>query len=1303
MKTKYIFLLLNFIIVLQQNCFCQLPLPPGIQWKRADWFPEHPVNGPQTQDVSGEDWWYSHINSVDHNNSNTPNGYLCAGYTSFVNYDYVESNDGCADIQNDENNIWDCNELEYQGYVKGADFAVLALISPNGREKVWTRYYNHGDFQRVIQTSDGGYLAIGSTRSTRDANSDPIYYNPGQANTPTAFNSSDVTTCIDCIMNVQHIILVKTNSIGEVEWQYLYGMYPMCDNSGDYDASEATNAYQNEGLGFDVVETDDSPHHYRLVGVCDGDANFPTPAHTSTNNMQNAVMIDVLDDGTFNWGEFYNSTGNGATDAELSRALRIKKYILSSTTSYIISGYYTDFTSVSQGFCMKFDESSSPTPLWIANVGQANTVACSDVEVSSQLCASGDNIILLPVIDGCSNCFSSGDNYGNGFIYEIDGKDGTSLGPPIDVSENGSSQLHAFDLRFGICNTADGGFAVVSSKQPNTPPSPYTCPSQDDNGPYTTTIITGYWNTDAYVAKFNSAFTMEWEKTFDEDEDAPEAFPGDLKKQECLYAITEDADGRLIISGNYSANFDDCYLVKLYDNCNNNISYDIDGDVIDPSTDPLISLTYPDFPNGTTYIRGSIHVADNQTLVISSGSELRFADSRRCGIKSNIIVEPGGHLIINGNSKLTSVSELCPGSMWDGIEVWGNPLAGQSASDQGSLEIYEGSTIENAHIGIMADVAGYNDNGVRNPTETAGGGIITADGANFTNCRRSIHFAPYINGNGQNLSFIQNSTFSCTAAMEDPDYIDNSNRRLGVNAFITINHSRLLIRDNVFTNDDPGIFDLDIRGFGIISHQAGGHFEGNRFNNLYQGIQAQYFADPFDPVSITDDNIFDNNYIGAYVGGGRYHQITGNTFANVPGSGTGVLLYGASGFRVSDNDMTTTEEQLSFNYGVVVCITEKNGGTVGHDNNFDGFFTGTRTEGHNDFLKIRCNNYTNYYMAWDISPQGLPQSTPGSLGNQGTGTAPNDFRAGDTFDNLSNGAIEIESDPSFDFYGWGYPSYTVPVTVNGSVSVHNCAGTSPDAFGGCSIERELYELDELGEEWTIEENEIEKIEIFNLMMAKTIAIDSSENDSLTIALLLEALENGMDSTFIIRQLVESFYNNNNPDSASIWLALLNNDENEDYIALFEALIDYKNENISLYEMQEAIRAISFQNSQEGIAAKTILNYYEGQNYDYYPDQHVPEAPRLSTSQKFIDHDKLEVYPNPASESVSIRYSGELPDTALKIKFTDVMGNEIYLPVERVDGNIYIFQTRNLKNGIYFVQCNGNKQQQASIAKFAILK
>src|SRR5436309_75280 len=63
---------------------------PSVDWRRSDWFPSFPPLSSiaQSQNASGEDWWYHHANS--YNGSNELQGYIAAGYSSFRNYVPIE-------------------------------------------------------------------------------------------------------------------------------------------------------------------------------------------------------------------------------------------------------------------------------------------------------------------------------------------------------------------------------------------------------------------------------------------------------------------------------------------------------------------------------------------------------------------------------------------------------------------------------------------------------------------------------------------------------------------------------------------------------------------------------------------------------------------------------------------------------------------------------------------------------------------------------------------------------------------------------------------------------------------------------------------------------------------------------------------------------------------------------------------------------------------------------------------------------------------------------------------------------------
>ena len=113
---------------------------PAVQWRRSDWAPTHPVSGAQSQTQSGEDWWYDHKNSYT---NNTLNGYVCAGFSGFRNWAMNEMNGGCL---TSSLGAPDCGSFETVGNVRGSNVATMALISPDGANRIWFKTYNSGFF-----------------------------------------------------------------------------------------------------------------------------------------------------------------------------------------------------------------------------------------------------------------------------------------------------------------------------------------------------------------------------------------------------------------------------------------------------------------------------------------------------------------------------------------------------------------------------------------------------------------------------------------------------------------------------------------------------------------------------------------------------------------------------------------------------------------------------------------------------------------------------------------------------------------------------------------------------------------------------------------------------------------------------------------------------------------------------------------------------------------------------------------------------------------------------------------------------
>lgn len=514
---------------------------PGVDWRRSDWFPVHPTNGPQTKAMSGEDWWYDHDNSYD--GSRALQGHIAAGFSSFINWTASELPfGGCVDSQPGAPDV--C-AFESPGNVRGDIAMTMALIDPSGSARLWIKKYGLGFFFRVIQTSDGGYLATGTSPSTRDFAGQPIYYNPGQ--TPGMITDSfDLGNgCPSTGGDARYrVAVVKTDALGNVQWQYSYGMQPYRDAFG---VPQPVKAYGATGLGWDLIETPSG--NFLIVGdTIDPQNTYVCGNNNDPQRLSRGFVIEVTQAGHWVSGQFFGPTDAPSTVAAITRVSTSggDRYVLASNELFPTSSFngYTG-CNLFQKVVVRAVGTTQALPLiWQKTdfdipipANETTSQRTDGVEVSS----SGE--ILLPLIEQCAGCLYSGYNTGLGKVFRLD-----SSGQITGASVVG--QVTAFDLKLDVTPTPDGGFATVSTRHTTAPPPPYNC------------YDTRYWNTDAFVSKFDTAGVLEWSTTFDSP-NVQASFPGDEKKQECLYSISQSKDGGFVVAGNDSANFDDDYLAKL--------------------------------------------------------------------------------------------------------------------------------------------------------------------------------------------------------------------------------------------------------------------------------------------------------------------------------------------------------------------------------------------------------------------------------------------------------------------------------------------------------------------------------------------------------------------------------------------------------------------------------------------------------------------------------------------------------------------------------------------------------------------
>lgn len=146
----------------------------------------------------------------------------------------------------------------------------------------------------------------------------------------------------------------------------------------------------------------------------------------------------------------------------------------------------------------------------------------------------------------------------------------------------------------------------------------------------------------------------------------------------------------------------------------------------------------------------------NKDVVINNGASLTIKSEVLFSSDAKIVVKPGGRLIIEGGTLTNS----CPGEMWQGIEVWGNSSTHQfevsGSYGQGYLELKNGAVIENAVSAVELWRPRYYN---------TSGGIIHATDATFRNNGKSVqalcysNFVPGTNDPASYNGFFKNCTF----------------------------------------------------------------------------------------------------------------------------------------------------------------------------------------------------------------------------------------------------------------------------------------------------------------------------------------------------------------------------------------------------------------------------------------------------------------------------------------------------------------------------------------------------------------
>lgn len=194
-----------------------------------------PLGAPQSQEQSGEDWWYDSEASY---NSTGHDGFLLCGYSTFKNIDYTEgglspkgvympspSDDPTTSINELYESAADCDHGLPPNQWNSEYIGAIGKYNPSGLP-IWIKTIAHGSaFNAIKQTPDGGFIVIGETHALYNDQANPYLYNPSISNqTPLAQKYSTNFNMSDYIGQVSHAIVIKFNASGQEEWSYLYGL-----------------------------------------------------------------------------------------------------------------------------------------------------------------------------------------------------------------------------------------------------------------------------------------------------------------------------------------------------------------------------------------------------------------------------------------------------------------------------------------------------------------------------------------------------------------------------------------------------------------------------------------------------------------------------------------------------------------------------------------------------------------------------------------------------------------------------------------------------------------------------------------------------------------------------------------------------------------------------------------------------------------------------------------------------------------------------------------------------------------------
>lgn len=715
--------------------------------------------------------------------------------------------------------------------------------------------------------------------------------------------------------------------------------------------------------------------------------------------------------------------------------------------------------------------------------------------------------------------------------------------------------------------------------------------------------------------------------------------------------------------------------------------------------------TNTDITSNTTY---NIDKVVYGNIIVHTGSTLTITAKIKMGCRGKISVQPGAKLLIDGGE----VTSLTPGTLWRGIELWGNRNMPSNPQYHGTLEMRNNAKVS------------YAANGVLNFSEgnyAEGGGIIKVSDSKFINCRRAVGLNDYplysywtdINAGLSNCSFT-NTEFliddkrclytSDSQTMNDPYLITSWQTKDGI-VIKNCTFKSLLTDDDIVMSSH--------RGTAVHLAESGALVKENHFEGYTRGVTVtSVTGTPSHTVKVYKNTI-KSNVIGILVAANANTDIRANRiprmakFApnvqhNTGGyNGVGIYVDQSSGTYIGCNNDIAYEESTENptgiapwnTYGIVFNKSAIGGNTVS-TNTFAKLGRGIYTLDDNRNLNILNNTFgsrvisSELYFDWSGAP----------FKSLGAGCAANPLLtnkvAGNIFTDTGSYLFNFYTNPSIAYYYKIGAVNQQPVSTSGAWNMTGCnSSTTPDLActvmdvspGGPVLVQKMSRYQELVNNQLRFSAECEEL------VGDIIRIYNDESNVDQLKTFLNE-DHTLDADLLLMPLAIETEDYGLYDVVKNRLDkdILGEDQKNTYIAYYDLLRDLKMSERHFEEMTPAELDLvtNIAHSTHGVSglAKALLDQLGIEEWIHIVNDNDPYVPSMSRMAGVEKENLLLISPNPAVSTFSISIKDVKEDQDIEIRILDIYGRLVLRKGLKGTKKLMLdAKGLGLREGMYLVQ------------------